>query len=334
MVIGRLAKWWAGKSSLATTDGRQPGFAVESLEPRLLLSAVFGSEEVDPIRIDVNPTASVIPVAAIEVSTDTSDGATDAQLDGLQLFLTPNATDETQADNGGSDSTIVDSQPAESGIETDQLLSTDLSGETSSQYSGSLAASYGDVAYEGESTSDFVDDGGCELQMPVAYDSSSLSSSTEELTDTLHAPNAPPAAGSVLTVTATGIIDVWDFQPQLLAEQGISGLIIQGTDETDDTLIVDLSRGDLPLPVTFHGGAGGYDTLVISGMAVGSYTPGPVFGDGTIEAGATSISFTGLEPVFIDGAATPMVDGTSPAGLSTTAYRRSRSPLPAALTSS
>ena len=90
VVIGRLAKWWAGKKSLATTDGRQPSFAVESLEPRLLLSAVFGSEEVDPIRIDVNPTASVIPVAAIEVSTDTSDCATDAQLDSLQLSLTQN----------------------------------------------------------------------------------------------------------------------------------------------------------------------------------------------------------------------------------------------------
>ena len=51
-------------------------------------------------------------------------------------------------------------------------------------------------------------------------------------------------------------------------------------------------------------------------MAAGTYTPGQVFGDGTIQAGATSISFTGLEPVVIDGAT---VTGTSPAGLTTTA---------------
>ncbi len=313
--MGRLAKWWAGKSSLATTDGRRAGCVVESLEPRLLLSAAFGSEEADPIRIDVNPTASVIPVAAIEVSTDTSDCATDAQLDSLQLFLTQNATDETQAGNGGSDSTIVDSQPAEAGIETDPLLSTDLSGEISSQYnSGSLAASYSDAAYEGAPLSHVVDDGLCDLQSPVTYED--LPSSTEQLVDTLHVPNPPPQDANYLTVTASGMINVWDFQPQLLAESGVCGLIIQGTDETDDTLVVDLSRGDLPLPVTFHGGAGGYDTLVILGMVAGTYTPGQVFGDGTIQAGATSISFTGLEPIVIDGA---VATGTGPTGLDTSA---------------
>ncbi len=316
MVTGRLGKWWAGKKSLAATDGRQASFAVESLEPRLLLSAVFGSEEIDPIRIDVNPTASVIPVAAIEVSTDTSDCATDTQLDSLQLFLTPNATDETQADNGGSDSAIVDSQPAESGIETDQLLSTDLSGETSSQHSGSLAASYRDVAYEGEPVSNVVDDGVCDLQSPVTYQD--LPSSTEQLVDTLHATNPPPQDANFLTVTASGTINVWDFCPALLAESGIRGLIIQGTDETDDMLVVDLSRGALPLPVTFHGGAGGYDTLVITGMAVGSYTPGQIFGDGLIQAGASTISFTGLEPILIDGAT---VTGTGPTGLDTSGLR-------------
>ncbi len=204
MVTGRLGKWWAGKKSLATTDSRQASFAVESLEPRLLLSAVFGSEQVDPIRIDVNPTASVIPVAAIiEVSADTSDSATDAQLDSLQLFLTPNASDETQAENGGSDSTIVDSQPAESGIETDQLLSTDLSGATSSQYSGSLGASYGDIAYEGEPIRNVVDDGVCDLQSAVTYEPSNLSCSTEELVDTLHAADPPPQGGVILSAQAT-----------------------------------------------------------------------------------------------------------------------------------
>ena len=131
-----------------------------------------------------------------------------------------------------------------------------------------------------------------------------MESLESRLLDTLHVSNPPPQAGSILTVTASGMIDVWDFQRKRLAEEGICGLIIRGLDETDDTLVVDLSRGDLPIPVTFHGGAGGYDTPVISGIFAGTYAPGVVFGDSTIQVGATLISFTGLEPVFIDGAST------------------------------
>ncbi len=103
-------------------------------------------------------------------------------------------------------------------------------------------------------------------------------------------------------VTATGRIDVWDYPLQSLAEKGIRTLVIQGMDETDDTLVVDLSCGDLPLAVTFHGGDGGYDTLIVTGVSDGAYAPGAVYGDGTVQAGASSISFTGLEPVIIDGA--------------------------------
>jgi len=82
----------------------------------------------------------------------------------------------------------------------------------------------------------------------------------------------------------------------------VSELIIHGVDGFDDTLTVDFGGGVPQTAVTFHGGAAGYDTLVVSGVTTGSYAPGNVFGDGVIQAGASTISFTGLEPVEIDGA--------------------------------
>ena len=241
--------------------------------------------------------------------------AVDTAFVGFQLSLTPAVSDQAQGTVAGSDAEqILEGQTLESAVATDQLspLGTpDEDGrtspmgnvqESSPQQGDSTVTSFGSVADGTADTDLFADDGVCDSQMPVGYNASDLPSSAEELLDALHSPNGPPQAGSVLTVTASGTIDVWDFQPQRLAERGICGLIIQGTDDTDDTLVVDLSRGDLPIPITFHGGTGGYDTLIIKGMSTGSYTPGAVFGDGTIQAGATSISFTGLEPVFIDGA--------------------------------
>ncbi|HSH94584.1 MAG TPA: hypothetical protein VK968_10605, partial [Roseimicrobium sp.] len=92
----------------------------------------------------------------------------------------------------------------------------------------------------------------------------------------------------------------------------ISGLIFHGSDATDDTLTIDLARGDVPLSVEFHGGAGGFDSLILHGATSGSYTPGQVYGDGVIQSGQTSVSFTGLEPVYVNGAT---VTGTPPGGL-------------------
>ncbi|MFO1521475.1 MAG: LEPR-XLL domain-containing protein [Kiritimatiellia bacterium] len=114
-----------------------------------------------------------------------------------------------------------------------------------------------------------------------------------------------------LVVDASGQIDIWNLEPEQLFSLGIRELTINGLDATDDTLLADLGRGDLPLGVTFNGGAGGYDTLVVRGVDGGSYTPGAVFGDGVVTAGASVISFTGLEPVVIDGSS---VTGTAPGG--------------------
>ena len=49
------------------------------------------------------------------------------------------------------------------------------------------------------------------------------------------------------------------------------------------------------------GGVGGFDTLVVRGANNGSYTPGQVFGDGVLNSGSSRITFTGLEPVIVDG---------------------------------
>jgi hypothetical protein len=159
---------------------------------------------------------------------------------------------------------------------------------------------------------------------------------TSQLTETLRAGNGPPAeelvrqllptlvppesfmvtADSALTIHTSGSINLWDFNPAALPRAGILRLVIQGADTTDDTLMVDISNGDVPIPVTFHGGDGGYDTLVLTGATDTTYIPGEIFGDGTLRSGQTTIMFTGLEPVFIDGA---KVTGISPPGLSTTA---------------
>ena len=113
--------------------------------------------------------------------------------------------------------------------------------------------------------------------------------------------SAQVTATQELTVYATGDISLSNLHTDELLSLGFTSLIIEGSDSTDDTLIVDLSTGDVPLNVTYHGGAGGYDTLKVGGVSRGNYTPGQVFGDGVFTSGTTYIAFTGLEPVIIDG---------------------------------
>ncbi|MDG1364680.1 MAG: LEPR-XLL domain-containing protein, partial [Akkermansiaceae bacterium] len=151
-----------------------------------------------------------------------------------------------------------------------------------------------------------------------------------QLVATLNAANAPPegrepftykesnllyyghaasiSADGAFSVSASGEIDLSSFHPDFLAQQGFTNLIINGSPSTDDTLIVDLTAGDLPINVTYHGGDEGFDTLVVNGAQNGRYTPGEVFGDGVIQSGLSLISFTGLEPVIVDGTGDP--DGT------------------------
>ncbi len=92
-----------------------------------------------------------------------------------------------------------------------------------------------------------------------------------------------------------------------------NSLTINGTDGTDDTLIVDFSGGS-PLPtggLTFNGGAGGNDALTLTGGTTTSVTH--TFtnaNDGSVTlAGALAgtISYTGLEPIFDNLSATDRV---------------------------
>jgi len=82
-------------------------------------------------------------------------------------------------------------------------------------------------------------------------------------------------------------------------------IIIQGSDD-DDVLTVAFDNGNpIPAGLTYHGGdQQSGDTLILTGAGAlsGVYTPDPkTFGNGHIDVGGTTIDFTGLEPVLVQG---------------------------------
>lgn len=97
---------------------------------------------------------------------------------------------------------------------------------------------------------------------------------------------------------------------------GLTELIINGGDG-DDTLTVDLGGGPLPFNITFNGGNGGFDTLVVTGFdesgAFNAYNANYTNRhDGSIQFrdGGTilsTVSYTGLEPISIDGTPTEII---------------------------
>ncbi len=97
---------------------------------------------------------------------------------------------------------------------------------------------------------------------------------------------------------------------------GLHQLHLFGTNAGNDTLIVDLSHGSLPLDIAFNGGVGGHDSLRITGFDASSldaYTANySNRNDGNIQlrngaAILSTVSFTGLEPISIDGTPTAVV---------------------------
>ncbi|NLE36900.1 MAG: calcium-binding protein, partial [Pirellulaceae bacterium] len=75
----------------------------------------------------------------------------------------------------------------------------------------------------------------------------------------------------------------------------------------DDTLTVDFTNGN-PVPAggfLFDGGTGGNDALAVvgNGSQIGSYLPGMTTGDGIVDVDGSAITFTGLEPVIVNGMA-------------------------------
>ncbi|HEX6961047.1 MAG TPA: cadherin domain-containing protein, partial [Lacipirellula sp.] len=110
---------------------------------------------------------------------------------------------------------------------------------------------------------------------------------------------------------------------QLVDEQGnvvpgsrhlfanVTSIVINGTDNVDDTFVVDFSGGNPVAPggLTFNGGVGGHDTIVIEAdgfyynKIAWNYTNAS---DGSIELDNTdasldaTINYTGLEPVLVN----------------------------------
>ena len=88
----------------------------------------------------------------------------------------------------------------------------------------------------------------------------------------------------------------------------IDNITYTGLDGVDDHLILDESAG-LLLPengVVLAGGAGGFDSLTLIGNGTRNvtYTPdASTPGNGSIDVGGRAITFTGLEPVSIEGQA-------------------------------
>lgn len=87
---------------------------------------------------------------------------------------------------------------------------------------------------------------------------------------------------------------------------GDGDVIINGTGG-DDTLTIDLRGGAPGRNIVFNGGAGGFDTLIVIGTGGETivYNPDTTdFGDGVLDiGGGNTITFTGLEPIDIIGAA-------------------------------
>jgi hypothetical protein len=149
---------------------------------------------------------------------------------------------------------------------------------------------------------------------------------THELVETLNAAEPPPQQGGVFVFTAKSgkndlilrlspqdhsRVEIFDTVTgevgfsQPLAE--IDRLLIYGTDAADDTLTIDFTDPFwIPQGIEFHGGDGGFDTLVFNGCpsvtarytAVGSDGGYIALTDGSFQ---TTLSFTGLEPVYWSG---------------------------------
>lgn len=90
----------------------------------------------------------------------------------------------------------------------------------------------------------------------------------------------------------------------------IKQVVIKGADNTDDTITLAFAFGgtfSIQDGIFIDGGSGaGNDSAVIigDGTSSGSYTPdATTFGNGVVTVGATTINFTGLEPLTVSNLA-------------------------------
>lgn len=179
-----LSEWLIGRGGRGrrrVAGGNcEANFALESLEPRLLLSAVGQGDDPYTRPDAIAQVSDIEPIAVIEVEAPACDCSTDVQCENPQRPLVLTVPDE----NSPTD-------PVEEAV------------EQSSTQDGSVVVSNCSVAYAVEDTGLLADDGVGEVQAPVEYDPSNLPSSTEELVTTLHAANPPPQGTITVSADAT-----------------------------------------------------------------------------------------------------------------------------------
>lgn len=179
-----LSEWLTGRGlkgqRRVAAGSCETNFTLESLEPRLLLSAIVESEDHYTRPDSIAQVSELEPVAVIQVDALSCDSSADVQSENPQLSLVLSLPIENSPTNTAEDAA-----------------------ERSSCQDGSVAVSSSNVAYAVEGTGILVDDGAGEQQTPVEYNPLNLPSSTEELIDSLHAANPPPQGGVILSVEAT-----------------------------------------------------------------------------------------------------------------------------------
>ncbi|UCF42574.1 MAG: hypothetical protein JSV99_08215, partial [Planctomycetota bacterium] len=277
----------------------QPNFIPEQLEPRLLLSAVCDVDD-ELARPVLESYQSQIPAIVVErVPADA--GGSNLEEDQLE----------------SSDDNPVLSAPLQEDIAEGEVVGQEFqaecnlpAGETEDVLSVSV-----DVTNK----------------KPDGIDSNNDSSVTEQLIETLLAANPPPArqvsdlyfifetqpGNNDLTLrlnpqdqTILELVD--NVSADVLASRAladISKIAIYGSDEGDDTLTVDFSSPFwVENGIEYHGGDGWFDSLVFIGnefldvdyTAIGTDSGVMAVSD---RPSLTTISFTGLEPVYVGNAA-------------------------------
>jgi len=298
-------------------------FQLEALEPRILLTA----DGLVPVAAAVNPEALAPDLAQQQVVSASLESAgeltlereTDNCADIFEGLDREDATAgiEQEAPATAGPGIAAPAPPAEQSADESQEAEPPSTGEMSPEV---LAPATTEPLGASE-----------DLEPGASASADSVPSLTSRLVDMELAANPPPSSELVSTflsisdypypfevvdrstdgspdgelcIWATGEIHLSDLHLDELSEPDISRYVVNGDDDTDDTLIVDVLQDELPSILVFNGGEAGFDTLVISGLSDGSYTPdADVFGSGLITLGDREVHFTGLEPVLIDGAA-------------------------------
>ena len=82
----------------------------------------------------------------------------------------------------------------------------------------------------------------------------------------------------------------------------VTAISIVGAPDVNDTLTVDFSGGAIAAPISFDGGPGGYDALVIAGHPNSSVSTPTGLSSGKLVVDGTAIAYTGLEDPDVSAA--------------------------------